>query len=98
MQQYRKMGVFIAATVVLVLAALWSGVVDRHWDLERLGPAAGNSVAVCAMLPAFAAITVRALTQPVFRRTEGAAGNVLPPAARRPDYRALLREPGAAGN
>lgn len=77
-----KMSAFIAAaTVILGLAALWSGVVDRHWDLERFGPAAGNSVAVCAMLPAFAAVTVRALTRPVFRRTEGAAGNVLLPAA-----------------
>ena len=33
------------------------------------------------MLPAFAAVTVRALTRPVFRRTRGAAGNVLLPAA-----------------
>ena len=74
----RKMGVFIAAaTAALGIAALWSGVVDRHWDLERFGPVAGNSVAVCVMLPAFAAITVRALTRPVFRGTRGATGNVL---------------------
>ena len=76
------MGVYIvAATAVLGAAALWSGVVDRHWYLERFGPAAGNSVAVCAMLPASAAVTVRALTRPVFRRTEGATGNVLLSAA-----------------
>ena len=78
----RKMGVFIvAATAALGIAALWSGVVDRHWDLERFGPVAGNSVAVFAIIPAFAAITVRALARPVFRGKEGAAGNVLLPAA-----------------
>ena len=44
---------------------------------------AGNSIAVYAMLPAFAAAAARALTRPVFRRTEGitaATENILLPA------------------
>lgn len=80
-----KMAAYIAtATFALGVGALASGTIDRHWNMEAFGPVVGNSVVVCALIPASAASTIKALARLTCRETKKATGipaNTLLPAA-----------------
>lgn len=80
-----RMAAYItAASFILGISALASGTVDRHWNMEAFGPVVGNSVVVCAMIPASAAYAIKASAHLASHKSKTVAGipaNTLLPAA-----------------